>query len=169
MDILIFTLSLIFIFLNFLIYFFYYRHRPIGRSEKGIFLYQLMSLLILTTLTVLIVHDQNLEAFITAIIFSISIHGIYSLSFLEIWSLSEGGYSLQILDIIDRNMGFLPEESFNNLVKVGDEKKSKRINSLVKLNLIKVSGNYISLTYYGIIASVIVKSFRFLADIKKAG
>lgn len=169
MLILIFITSFLLILLNFTFYLVCFRYLSIGKSELGIFLYQLVSLIMLIFLNAFITYDLNLETLILSVIFSTTFHGIYSLSFLEIWSLSEGGYSLQILNIIDKYSGSLPDSSFRILVQVGDEKKKDRIKSLAKLNLINLSGDEISLTGYGKFASYGIKFVRTLANIYKAG
>ena len=169
MIILILFISFTIILLNFLIYIFNYRYRKIGKTEKGIFLFQLISLLMLTGIILFVARNLNLETFITVIFLTVSLHSIYSLSFLEIWSLSEGGYSLQILQIINNNSGVLPKKSFEILVKVGDEKKQKRIESLKKLDLVKIDEKYISLSSSGLIASNIVNFFRLLTNVKESG
>jgi hypothetical protein len=160
---------LVFIVINFFSYFFYYRNLKVGRTEKGMFLYQLISLLILTAITFLLMHSYGFSSLIKSLIIAISLHSIYSLSFLEIWSLSEGGYSLQILQIIYKNQGSLPENSYKSLVRVGEDKKIKRLVSLEQLGLITYDGNTILLTKNGNIASYIVLFFRRLSNVKKAG
>jgi hypothetical protein len=74
----------------------------------------------------------------------LSLHGIYSLSFLELWSLSEGGYSLAILRRVQAaSGGAISQES---LAPIGSAKKSRRIASLMRLGLVARSGSTIRLT-----------------------
>ena len=78
----------------------------------------------------------------------VGIHGIYSLSFLELWSLSQGGYSLQILKFVNQSK-VSDISSLKSLGEIGASKKNDRINGLLKMRLIRKANNELELTALG--------------------
>lgn len=68
------------------------------------------------------------------------LHGIYSLTFLELWSLTEGSYSLAILAAIARNGGRATDVELAGIRQIGAAKQGQRIVSLQRLRLIQASG-----------------------------
>ncbi len=126
---------------HFLVYAVVLRKSDALRSEKGIFLYHFAS----ATLTglagcayVLTAHPPNGFA---ALVLVLSVHGIYSLSFLELWSLAQGGYSLSVIGSIARAEA--------SLEQIGATKQRERIAGLEKLGLIMKNDGSIILTTRG--------------------
>lgn len=81
------------------------------------------------------------DDWVSALVGSWALHGIYSLSFLELWSLSEGSYSIQMLDRVERSGGVVEGGDFSDLEAIGSTKKQVRLESLVRLGLIERVGN----------------------------
>ena len=73
------------------------RHWAALRSEKGIFLYHFGSAVFvgLAGVTFAVLEPDRFG--LSGLVLVLSLHGIYSLSFLELWSLAQGGYSLSII------------------------------------------------------------------------
>jgi hypothetical protein len=73
------------------------------------------------------------------LVLALSVHGIYSVSFLELWSLAQGGYSLSILRSVARSEANGVEPDFSRLKWIGETKQRERIVGLQRLGLIVVS------------------------------
>ena len=145
--------------LHFLLYAFFLRNLRLFYGEKAIFLYHALSFGVFsaaaTLLWVLRVKDPRWAAI------AVSLHGIYSLSFLEFWALSDGGYSLRILDRIDRNG---PSADFDVLETLGASKKKYRLESLKRLKLIASGPQGWKLTLRG---TLVVGFLNFFVLISK--
>jgi len=114
------------------------RHRAALRGERTIFLYHFLSWIIsvggagawgLCT--------QGLPAAGALTVLCGSLHGIYSLSFLELWSLSQGSYSLSILTAVERDStleSLRPDAAL--LGAIGQQKRAARLVSLQRLGLL---------------------------------
>jgi hypothetical protein len=61
---------------------------------------------------------------------------VYSLSFLELWTLAEGSYSLQILLRVSRQASISREEILASCEAIGADKKRNRLHDLQSLRLI---------------------------------
>jgi len=67
-------------------------------EEKGIFRLHLFSAVPLALVAFALVMSGAIETQWPVVLGALSVHGIYSVSFLELWSLSQGGYSLSIVE-----------------------------------------------------------------------
>ncbi len=83
--------------LHFLLYVLVLRGRPLVQSERGIFLYHFGSAAVFTLVAFCLAVSYFSDAAIAIAIGLSALHGIYSLSFLELWTLAEGSYSMSIL------------------------------------------------------------------------
>jgi hypothetical protein len=61
---------------------------------------------------------------------------LYSLSFLELWTLAEGSYSLQILLRVSQQPSISREEIVASCEAIGADKKRNRLHDLQALGLI---------------------------------
>lgn len=88
-------------------------------------------------------------------------HGIYSLSFLELWSLTQGSYSLTILaDVASGSNSNSQARSPMMLAEIGMQKRAERQVSLRKLGLLNNQG---SLTPAGRGAALVVAFIIFFS------
>lgn len=129
---------------HFFLYVFVFRFRREFFQEKVIFFYHFFSFMSLSVL--LLLGGQRLEVFTAAV----SLHGIYSLTFLEFWSLSDGGYSLRILDALDSQAAHgkgVPD--LTALQNLGQNKKQNRIRGLLKMGLLSEGSGKFFLTGSG--------------------
>jgi hypothetical protein len=67
---------------------------------------------------------------------AVGLHGIYSLSFLELWSLTEGSYSLSLLMRINSSETGITVEQLSGLKNIGTTKLAARHESLRRLGLV---------------------------------
>lgn len=156
--------------LHLLCYILLFRNLPSFKTERGIFLFHVASFILLATLSAAAwVLISPSEAMFMAGLFVLSLHGIYSMSFLELWSLSQISYSIAILDAVLEN----PRASIPGLVDkfstTGSEKKSSRINGLRKLRLIDVSDDIASLTSKGKVVAKALLCLRWIANLRNSG
>jgi hypothetical protein len=135
--------------MHFFVYVIDLRRRRFFRTEKGIFLLHMVSALaIVAVVAGAFLWSPNIERF-ALLIAAGAAHGIYSLSFLEIWVLSEGGYSLRILNELVARGGATTEALERQFTDLSARKKMGRIESLMSLGLIEPQDGRIGLTGKG--------------------
>lgn len=104
----------------------------------------------------------------TVAVGALAVHGIYSLSFLELWSLAEGGYSLQLLSALE--LGPASRSGVTSFVaEIGDAKREARIRSLEAARLIATSDGRLTLTARGRLAAGAIAILRKIAGFREAG
>ena len=137
------VLSLAFVIAHVALYAGWLRFRDTFRRERTIFLYHLFSWILGTGAIGLAAWTQEgWRVGSLAVLLSGSLHGIYSLSFLELWSLTQGSYSLSILAEVERDPGlgtFLADASARD--DIGREKREARLLSLQRLGLLDDKGD----------------------------
>jgi hypothetical protein len=145
-----------------LAYVFFFRYMRALHTERGILLYHLISaaiVVIVTTASFLVAPTLEQFALIVGVV---AAHGIYSLSFLEVWVLSEGGYSLRVLAEIVRINGTTPASLEQHFAALSVRKKAGRLNSLTGLGLVERNGSFFRLTVKGRhVANVVAFFARF--------
>jgi hypothetical protein len=145
------TLCLLYLLAHLLMYALVLRRSARFRSEKSIFLFHLVSALFMTVVaTGYALFEPGPALFgLPGVVLVLSVHGIYSLSFLELWSLAQGGYSLSILATIKQAQESCTEPDFAKLERIGKTKLQNRIDGLGKLRLITVRDTEVTLTSRG--------------------
>jgi hypothetical protein len=145
------------------------RDRPVFQSERGIFLYHFVSATLLTLVAVAaaIIHFSDAALAIAAGLSAI--HYIYSISFLELWSLAEGSYSMSILTGIASQGTLSRNALIEAFARIGDAKKGDRLSVLSKLSLARRNGNHWRLSARGRLVAVLVNALIWLAAIEKRG
>lgn len=134
------------------------------RTEKGIFLYHFGSAVITGVAAVVAAFIDPAEFGIAGCVLVLSVHGIYSLSFLELWSLAQGGYSLSIIAGIAQAEVTGTEPDFSGLAAIGAAKQADRVAGLERLGLIATSGEHISLTPRGSAIAAALHALRRWVD-----
>jgi hypothetical protein len=125
------------------------RHRAGGQSEKGIFLYHVASAALAGLAGVAFAVLEPEQFGLSGLVLVLSLHGIYSLSFLELWSLAQGGYSLSIIASVARAEASGTEPDFLALAAIGEAKQEDRVAALEKLGLVARTDEHIALTARG--------------------
>jgi len=155
----------IYLSIHFFVYVIFFRHQPLFRTEKGILLFQvvpIIAVLLIATAAFLILPSN--ESF--ALIFGLgALHALYSLSFLEVWVLSEGGYSLRILAEIVRLDTVTAAEIEEQFIPMSARKKGGRLETLITLGLVKPSGAMFVPTFKGLVLSRVA---AFLASLSRS-
>jgi hypothetical protein len=99
---------------------------------------------------------------------ALSVHGIYSLTFLEFWSLAQGGYTVSLLRLL--LAGPMTEaEVLHELRLIGEKKRQDRLLALQDRNLIRRIDDSVVLTKRGRLAARVVLLLRWLANMRDAG
>jgi hypothetical protein len=118
------------------------RQRPAFRRERTIFLYHLCSWIAgVCVFGILGLMTRGWPVAGVFVVLCGSLHGIYSLSFLELWSLSQGSYSLSILAEVERDpslQSLLLDTA--RLGAIGQQKRNARLISLQQLGLLNQQG-----------------------------
>jgi len=125
------------------------RHRAGLRSERGIFLYHFASAVFAGLSGIAFAVIQSERFGLSGLVLVLSLHGIYSLSFLELWSLAQGGYSLAIIAGVAQAEASGKEPDFSRLEAIGQAKQTDRIAGLEKLGLVSGTDGRIALTARG--------------------
>jgi hypothetical protein len=92
-----------------------------------------------------------------------SLHGIYSLSFLELWALADGGYSLAILESLARGDG--QRASLAGMEQLGVTKNEGRLADLERTGLVESHAAGYRLTAAGRAAAGLIALIVWLADV----
>jgi hypothetical protein len=154
---------------HFFLYVFVLRHRAYFQTEKGIFLYHLISAIgcVFASAVIFLIRRDG-EAFSVACML-IAAHGIYSISFLELWSLAQGSYSLSIMGQGGSDRWLSRAELVDSFSRIGNAKKADRLSGLEGSQLIRLDGNHWKLTGSGAIVTTMLRSLLWLANIKERG
>lgn len=155
--------------IHFALYVLWARNLKAFSTERGIFLYQAMSAACgVTLLIALSATSSELFGFVHVIVFA-SAHGIYSLTFLELWTLSQISYSREILACVAKH-GAIPKNATpSELSRIGDAKKVGRIDSLVRLGLLRRDRQTIGLTVRGVVVAQTLRLMAWFANLKQIG
>jgi hypothetical protein len=129
------------------------------QTEKGIFGYHAVSFAVaFTAVSVALLAKSELN--FDWLVFTIGAHGVYSLSFLELWSLTQGSYSLSLLAAVDRLGGEATDVRLQELSEIGRGKTNARTSDLARLGLMRPDGA--TLTLAGTIAARFFRCLLFL-------
>ncbi len=132
---------LIYLLAHFLIYAAVLRRRPVCQTESGIFGWHVGSFILLGIGLIVGAALSPGPAAWATVVFGIGLHGIYSLSFLELWSLTQGSYSINILLELHRRGGRVRTGDLTAARRLGNEKQTARSGDLRRLGLIGPAGN----------------------------
>jgi hypothetical protein len=150
-------------------YFVYLRHLPSFRQEATIFRYHALSSCIFSAAALLpglIGVDARL---LVAGLGLVMLHGLYSITFLELWSISQIGYSIVILAEVERHGTATAEALVRDLARIGEAKKAGRLQSLGALGLVRLEGGRYRLTGRGRILAGAIGTLRWLANYADTG
>jgi len=136
------------------------RHRPGSRREKGIFLYHFGSALLAGLAGAVFAVLEPDQFVLSGMVLVLSLHGIYSLSFLELWSLAQGGYSLSILASVAQAEASGTDPDFLALAVIGEAKQEDRLVALENLGLVTRTDGTIGLTAQGSCIAFLLHTLR---------
>lgn len=162
-------LSAIYLALHFGAYALTLRKLPPFKLEKFIFLYHFISALLFSCVVLLGLVNHMTEQHIAAAVSVVCAHGIYSLTFLELWTLSQISFSRELLIHIETygSLEICPPPA--HLVLLGESKKVERLHAMLRLQLIALEDNQFHLTSRGRLVSSVLAAIAWLANLNKTG
>jgi hypothetical protein len=163
------ALGLSYLALHFLLYVFVLRGRPLFQTERGIFLYHFVSATLFTLVAFAAALSRFTDGALAIATWLSAIHSIYSLSFLELWTLAEGSYSMSILTEIASQGTLSRNALIDGFARIGDAKKGNRLSVLTNLSLARRDGNHWRLSARGRLLASALNVLVWLAAIKKRG
>ncbi len=146
-----------------------FRHLEVFRRERPIFLYHAAPALAvtLTALTAAMVGPTP-DRF-ASFVLVVSLHGVYSISFLELWSLAQGGYSVNMLGWFEQGRLAGVQPDLAQLEAIGTGKKTDRLAGLERLALIRPRGRGYGLTGRGRAVAAALYLILRTANLKEPG
>jgi hypothetical protein len=157
------VLTLAYLALHLALYVAVLRNAPAFGRERVIFLYHAVPALFLGLVVVLAVIITRDSTTLAAGVLALSLQGLYSLSFLELWALSDAGYSLQILEHLATTRSSFDASGMRD---IGASKKSDRLKSAVDLSLVRTDGQAFALTRPGRAVASVFAAILWLVDAK---
>jgi hypothetical protein len=107
---------------------------------------------------------ESLAEFVAAI----SLHGIYSMSFLALWSSAQGGYSFHMMKAL--HAGSRERTDFvEQFVRTGDDKRENRLASLAGAGLLVEHQGHYHVTPRGRWLAWLLRTLYFLHNTRQAG
>jgi hypothetical protein len=138
-------------------------------SEKGIFLYHLASAIGVSVICGIwaVAGHPDVWTWFAAVVL---LHGIYSLSFLELGALADDSFSLAIVRAIDRGGSASREALRHVLETIAVRKRTLRLDGLRRIGLLReASGGAVTLTSAGRAAVFLGRGLLFLVNVRKYG
>lgn len=164
------SVGVIYLFAHFFLYVFILRHRVLFGTEKGIFLFHFISaaMFVLASIAVFLVRCTD-EVFSVACVL-VAAHGIYSISFLELWSLAQGSYSLSILGRRKhKDKAIARSQLVESLSEIGGSKKVDRLAGLRGFHLVHLDAGCWKLNSSGASIAAMLRGLLWLANIRERG
>ncbi len=143
------------------------RHREEFQQEGAIFQYHALPAVAVTLFWIAAVIVSPTSEVIAQAVLVVGLHGIYSLSFLELWSLSQIGYSLGILIECDTAERTDSEPDLAGLEQLGTAKRAGRVDGTQRLGLVKTVGPAVRLTKAGRGVAAALAGLARLVDLKR--
>ena len=163
------ALGLSYLVMHVLLYAVVLRGRPFFQSERGIFLYHFISAAAFTLVALAAVVADFSDAALATAVGLIASHGIYSISFLELWSLAQGSYSISILTGVASRGTVSRNALIDAFARIGDAKKDHRLSVLSGWSLAVREGDYWRLSARGRFLARLLNALLWLAAVEKPG
>lgn len=139
------------------------------RTEVSIFLYHLLLAFALLVFSVFFAVTSMSDERIASAVTLVSLNGIYSLTFLELWTLSQISYSREVL--MKAKSGNLTFNSSNvdELAAIGEKKRSDRLQSLFSMGLLLPTTDGWILSTRGRLFAGLLQLLNWLPNLKARG
>jgi hypothetical protein len=157
------VLTIVYLVLHLALYVLVFRNVPAFGQERTIFLYHAVPALVLTLVVVLAIIVTRDPTTLAAGVLALSLQGLYSLSFLELWALSDAGYSLQILEHVATTRTSFDASGMKD---VGAGKRSDRLKAALDLGLVSTDGETFALTKSGRVVAAVFAAIVWLVNAK---
>ena len=157
---------LVYLAAHLLLYVVVLRRLPAFRREGVIFAYHALSAVAVTLVVLLEPLVLGVPFDFERIVAVVGLHGIYSTSFLELWSLAEGGYSLQILERLDRAERRGEPADIEALRAIGAAKQGNRLAGLSSIGLVRQTAGRVELTGTGRAVASVLALLAWLTNVQ---
>lgn len=164
-----FLAGVAYLILHFVAYLFWLRTTNYFQTERGILFYHSMSATIFTVAVLGTLLTNVSGAAVAAGIGLVAAHGIYSVSFLELWSLTEGSYSISILNELSCDQTLPREAIIEKCAQIGQTKKATRLVALARLGLLDRNGEYWQLSARGRLFANFLQAIKWISAINRSG
>ena len=132
-------------------------------TERGVFLWHFVSFVAVAIVFIAVgVWQSSFDWSVLVLV--MAVHGIYSLSLLELWALADGSYSLSILNEVESGHP-RPEV----LEALGGSKREARLTTLERLRLVRHVGIGYQLTGFGSASAALLHALRWSANLTDVG
>lgn len=149
-------------------YFFVLRLIERLNDEKVIVIYHLSSWSLLCCGLIVTGFLRGFAELMTPSVAALSLHGIYSMIFWEIWGSSEGGFSLRIMNQVDRGR-VTRDDLLEFFEKLGREKRSSRLADLQKMRLVTMRDQRYEVGVVGFVIVAIVRMLHLIGNVRESG
>jgi hypothetical protein len=139
------------------------------RTEVAIFLFHLVPTLTMFVCSVIFVLISMTEERVASAITLISTNGIYSLTFLELWSLSQISYSREVLVKVKSGHLLSISSYTDELAAIGDKKRTERLIALCNMGLLSRTKDVYGLSMRGIFIAKALQLLNWLPNLKSRG
>lgn len=129
------------------------------RTECGIFLLHVGSFVICVGIAAVL--GYRLGTPLAGLVLAVGLHGLYSLSFLEAWSLTDGSYSFQLLNLIGQSGRPVAAGDLAGAQAIGTQKQQDRADTLRRLGLVGANDR---LTFAGRLAAFALRAVLWLSN-----
>jgi len=153
--------------MNYFFYMLIFRNSHFAHIESKVLIYHIFSVIILSVSLLLFLFFNHTENHFLASIACIFAHGIYSLTFLELWTLAQISYSKDI--ILAARDQQLNRQGIVYLVKVGDKKRKARLQALLSSGLVDCKKGNWFLTRRGRFLASFLNFILWLVSFKSVG
>ncbi len=146
-----------------------FRKLAVFGSERRILRYHLISAIVFSPLVLsygLVCDDISALTAAVGLIFA---HGVYSLSFLELWALADNSYSIGILLRVMQSGAVSRLRLQSELAEIGRRKKQARLASLSGLHLLRRESGAVKLSTLGLLLSHGLACLVWLANSEETG
>ena len=106
---------------------------------------------------------------VPAAVAAVAFCGIYSVSFLELWALADGGYSIAILRSLLRDGGQAEHVIVREFSRLGVEKQEERLTSLAALGLVARVDNSLVMTHRGRYVAKVATTILRICNVRQRG
>jgi hypothetical protein len=149
-----------------LVYLVVLRSHTTFRRERGIFGYHAGSAVVVSLAVLIGAALAPAWEALATVVAVVCLHGIYSMTFLEVWSLSQGSYSLTILRTIEDGPPGTPIDEAS-LEAVGIGKRQQRLDGMTAIGLARPQGDKLALTPLGMLVANGLGLVAWLANVRQ--
>lgn len=160
--------SLLWVVIHFLLYMLVLRRQGPASPETAILRLHIFSFVTLLLAGVAYVVSALDSENVAGLFAALALHAIYSMTFLEAWSVTQGSFVFWTLSRIDAAQGRSPD--LRKLEQVGAAKQTKRLQDLASLGLIHCGQDSAwELTWLGRLTHAVVELLAFVTNIRRSG